>query len=239
VVNERSLEKEQNMSKTESPSTSNWTGTQAYVLAVICLVVGVAVGYLVRGSASPNPAAAQATAGAPAGMGMGGGMQQAPTPEQLKHMADVQAKPLLEQLKTSPNDAALLYKTGSVYYDAQQFPTAIEYYEQAAKINPNALDLRTDLATAYYYAGDVDKSLAEFDKVLKIDPKFGNALFNQGMIRWQAKMDIKGAVESWKKLLETNPNYENRAQVENLIAKAEQHANMKPGTKTDKSPQIR
>jgi cytochrome c-type biogenesis protein CcmH/NrfG len=232
------------MSKAQSPSpTSNWTGTQAYVLAVICLVIGVALGYLLRGSASPTTGVTQAAAAAaPAGMGESSGMggtQSAPTPEQLKHMADVQAQPLLEQLKSSPNDATLLYKVGSTYYDAQQFTAAIEYYEKAAKVNPNALDLRTDLATAYYYAGDADRALGEFDKVLKIDPKFGNALFNQGMIRWQAKMDIKGAVDSWKKLIETNPNYENRAQVENLIAKAEQHANIKPGTRTDKPAQIR
>jgi cytochrome c-type biogenesis protein CcmH/NrfG len=172
-------------------------------------------------------------------MGDAAATSQAPTPEQMKHMADVQAQPLLDQLKSSPNDASLLYKVGSVYYDAQIFPEAIRYYEQSAKINPKALDVRTDLATAYYYAGDTDRSLSEFDEVLKLDSKFANALFNQGMIRWQAKMDIKGAVESWKKLLQTNPNYENRNQVENLIAKAEQHASMKPGTKTDKPAQIR
>ncbi|HET9695546.1 MAG TPA: tetratricopeptide repeat protein [Terriglobales bacterium] len=221
----------------KTPTSSNWTGTQAYVLAVICLVVGVALGYLVRGSASPTAAVPQASA-APSGMG-DPSASQAPTPEQMKHMADVQAQPLLDQLKSSPNDPNLLYRVGSVYYDAQQFPEAIRYYEQAAKGNPKGLELRTDLATAYYYAGDADRSLNEFDEVLKIDSKFANALFNQGMIRWQAKMDIKGAVESWKKLIATNPNYENRAQVENLIAKAEQHASMKPGTKTDKSAHIR
>lgn len=226
-----------------SNSTSNWTGTQAYVLAVICLVVGVAIGYLVRGSASPAANVAQTTAtSAPSEMGGGmtgmGGMQQPPTPEQMKHMADVQAAPLLTQLKSTPNDASLLYKIGNVYYDAQIFPEAVHYYEQAAKENPKALDVRTDLATAYYYAGDADRSLTEFDSVLKLDSNYANALFNQGMIRWQAKMDIKGAVESWKKLLATNPDYKNRDQVQNLIAKAEQHASMKPGTKTNKPAQI-
>jgi cytochrome c-type biogenesis protein CcmH/NrfG len=230
------------MANTPSSSGSSWTGTQAYVLAVICLVAGVAIGYLIRGSASPTaaPAATAASAGSVSG-GMGGGMgdaQQQPTPEQMRHMADVQAKPLLEQLKSTPNDAQLLYKIGNIYYDTQQFPEAVKYYEQATKQSPNALDMRTDLATAYYYAGDPDKSLAEFDQVLKLDPKYANALFNQGMIRWQAKMDIKGAVESWKKLLATNPDYPNRDQVSALIARAEQHANIKPGTKTNKPAQL-
>lgn len=232
------------VASTENTSTQ-WTSTQAYLLAIICLVAGVAIGYLVRGSASPETAAPQATqASAPTGdagamgqPGMGGTQQ--PTPEQMKHMADTQAKPLLEQLQSNPKDAQLLYKIGNIYYDTQQYPDAVKYYEQAAQLNPKALDVRTDLATAYFYAGDSDKSLAEFNQVLKIDPNFSNALFNQGMILWQAKNDMNGAVASWKKLLQTNPNYQNAPQVQQLIAKAEEHMNMKPGTKTDKPATIR
>lgn len=227
------------MTDTQPNKSAQWTGTQAYVLAVICLVVGVAIGYLVRGSASPTAHPAVSATATEAGGGTPGGMGgQQPTPDQLRHMAEVQAKPLLDQLKSSPNDAELLYKTGNVYYDAQLFPEAVKYYQQSAQINPSALNVRTDLATAYYYAGESDRSLAEFDSILKVNPKFANALFNQGMIRWQAKMDIKGAVESWKKLLATNPDYENREQVQNMIAKAEQHAGIKPGTKTNKPAQM-
>ena len=37
------------------PSTSGttWTATQTYVMAAVCLLIGVLVGYLVRGSAKP------------------------------------------------------------------------------------------------------------------------------------------------------------------------------------------
>lgn len=216
-------------------STSNWTGTQAYVLAVICLVAGIAIGYLVRGSASPAEPTTAATAqtGAPAGMGGSTG-NQPPSPEQMKHMAEKQAEPLLAQLKSNPNDPQLLYKIGNIYYDTQNYPEAIGYYEQSLKADPNSADVRTDMATAIYYSGDVERALAEFDTVLKQNPTHANALFNQGMIRWKGKMDINGAVASWKKLLETNPNYEHRSEVETFIAQAEKHANIKPGQKTTK-----
>ncbi|MGA2355589.1 MAG: hypothetical protein ABSG02_13920, partial [Terriglobales bacterium] len=52
-----------------STSTSNeqWTSVQAYVLAVICLLVGIAGGWFIRGSESPASAAAPtASATAPA-----------------------------------------------------------------------------------------------------------------------------------------------------------------------------
>jgi hypothetical protein len=37
-------------------------------------------------------------------------------------------------------------------------------------------------------------------------------------------MDPAGAVRAWERLLETNPNYSQKQQVLDLIAKARQHA---------------
>ncbi len=162
-----------------------------------------------------------------------GSMQQ-PTPDQMKHMADKQAEPMLAQLKATPNDPRLLYNIGNVYYDTQQYPEAINYYEQSLKIDPKGNDVRTDMAVAYFYSDNVDRALAELSTVLKQDPNHANALFNQGMILWKGKMDVTGAVASWKKLLAVNPNYDRRAEVETFIAQAEKHANIKPGQKTNK-----
>jgi cytochrome c-type biogenesis protein CcmH/NrfG len=44
------------------------------------------------------------------------------------------------------------------------------------------------------------------------------------LVRWQGKGDPKGAVEAWEKLLKANPNYPQRQQVEQYIAKAKEHA---------------
>jgi tetratricopeptide (TPR) repeat protein len=233
------------MAETKSSTSGNWTSTQAYVISVICLLVGVAFGYLLRGSA-PSPAgtvnAAQAQGqfgsdGSPAGgMPANGGAQQ-PTPEQLRQMADAQAQPLLAELKTEPNNAQLLYKIGNLYYDAQQYPEAVKYYDSSLKIDPKATDVRTDLGTAYHLMGQADRAITEYDDVLKIDGKHANALFNEGMVKWQDKMDMAGAIAAWKRLLETNPDYPQRDRVQQLIAQAEQHVNVKPGTKTDRPAQ--
>jgi len=145
---------------------------------------------------------------------------------------------LLAQLKTDPNNAALLYQIGNLYYDAQQYPEAVKYYENSLNISPNATDVRTDLGTAYHLMGQPDKAIQEYDKVLKIDGKHANALFNEGMVKWQDKMDMSGAIAAWKHLLETNPDYPQRDRVQGLIAQAEKHATMKPGSKTDKPADI-
>jgi len=229
------------MVDTKTSSSGNWTSTQAYVLSVICLLIGVAMGYLVRGSAPTQPSTAIAPQSPVGGNGMsaaGGGPAAQPTPEQLKQMADTQAQPLLAQLKIDPNNASLLYQIGNLYYDAQQYPEAVKYYENSLNISPNATDVRTDLGTAYHLMGQPDKAIQEYDQVLKIDGKHANALFNEGMVKWQDKMDMSGAIAAWRHLLETNPDYPQRDRVQGLIAQAERHATMKPGSKTDKPADI-
>jgi len=61
-------------------------------------------------------------------------------------------------------------------------------------IDPKATDVRTDMATAYHFMGQTDRALEEYDQVLKVDSKHANALFNTGMVKWQDKQDMKGAV---------------------------------------------
>jgi len=220
-----------------NPPATKWTSVQAYTLAVICLLLGIAGGWLVRGSQSAPIAAGPdvASPAAPAPMDAGAGSR--PAPEQLKKMADAQAAPLLEKLKSSPNDAALLANVGNIYYDAQQYPAAIGYYQQSLKVQPADASVRTDMGTAYWYTGDADTALAELGKALQYEPNKANALFNLGIVKWQGKMDVEGAVAAWQKLLKTNPNYEGKEKVEQLIAQAKKHADVKPGTPAKPLPE--
>jgi tetratricopeptide (TPR) repeat protein len=215
----------------KGPGAGQWTSTQAYVLSVICLLVGVAVGYLVRGSAPvPDDTGSQIRISATPDVSASSAAQQ-PTAGQLRQMADTQAQPLLKQLESDPRNATLLYQIGNLYYDAQQYPESVKYYEQSLNIDPKATDVRTDMATAYHLMGQPDRAIQEYDAVLKIDGKHANALFNEGMVKWQDKMDLNGAIASWKRLLEAHPDYAQRDKVEKLIAQAEQHLTMKAGTK--------
>jgi cytochrome c-type biogenesis protein CcmH/NrfG len=217
-----------------------WTKTQAYALAIVCLLMGAALGFMLRGSANPagGNGAAPPAAGEPAAMGGGAAPPQV-AQEQLKRTADKEAEPLLAKLKDNPQDVSLLTSIGNVYYDSSQFKEAIGYYEQALKIKPNDPDLRTDLGTAYFSIGNADRALAELDQALKVDAKHANALFNVGVVKWQGKMDVDGAVAAWNKLLEMHPDFPQRERVATLVKQAQQHRTMKPGTMTDKPAQIK
>jgi cytochrome c-type biogenesis protein CcmH/NrfG len=209
-----------------SGAASSWTNSQAYTLIVICLLVGIAGGWFLRGSQSPAVASmAQAATNAP---GMpNGNMGDQPSPQEMKRMADTQAAPLLEQAKSDPTNAELQAKIGNIYYDTQQYPTAIDYYRRSLNVYPANAAVRTDFATAIWYTGDADTAIAEFNKALSYEPNESNTLFNLGVVKWQGKMDINGALAAWQKLLDTNPNYENKQKVLDLIAQAKKHANVK------------
>jgi cytochrome c-type biogenesis protein CcmH/NrfG len=211
-------------------SIEKWTSVQAYTLAVICLLVGIAGGWFIRGSQSPVTAVGE-TASVPApAVGSVNAGAQTPTPAQMQKMADTQAGPLIEKLKADPTNAGLLANIGNIYYDAHQFPTAVDYYQRALKVEPANTNVRTDMATAYWYAGNADVAIAEFQKSLSYEPNKPNTLFNLGFVEWQGKMDIDKAVATWQRLLDTNPNYEGKDKVLELMAQAKKHSGVKPGT---------
>lgn len=200
-------------------SSQTWTGPQAYLLAAVCLLLGVVLGYLFRGSASPA-----ATASAPAATQQAGLAQnQQPTAEAQAAVAQA-AAPLLEAINKDPNDYDALVKLGNIYYDGQQFPAAIQYYERAVALHPENSDVRTDMATAYWYTGNADKAISEMQTSLTYRPGHPQTLFNLGWVRWQGKADPKGAIEAWQQLLKANPDYPQRQQVEQYIARAKEHS---------------
>src|SRR5579872_376224 len=205
-------------------SPTNWTSLQAYLLAAFCLLLGVALGYLFHGSASP---AAQAAAPAPPQQDMSATNTSAANQQQNAQAEAALAQavaPLEDAVKKNPNDYDSLVQLGNLYYDARQYPSAIQNYEAALKIHPENADVRTDMGTAYWYAGNVDKALTEMQASLKYRPGHPQTLFNLGWIRWQGKADPKGAVQAWEELLKDNPGYPQREQVEQNIAKAKEHA---------------
>jgi cytochrome c-type biogenesis protein CcmH/NrfG len=211
-------------------STAQWTSVQAYTLAVVCLLLGIAGGWLIRGSQARGPEAGiQNAAVAAPGAGSSGAETQ-PSADQMKKMADTQAAPLLAKLRAEPSNPELLASIGNIYYDTQQYPTAIDFYQRALKAQPTNAGVRTDMATAYWYSGNADGAIAEFNKALTYQPNSANALFNLGIVKWQGKMDVAGAVAVWQKLLDTNPTYEGKEKVQQLIAQAKKHTDLKPGT---------
>jgi cytochrome c-type biogenesis protein CcmH/NrfG len=215
------------MTVLKTTTSTHWSNTQVFALAVVSLVLGVCGGLLIgkaRANAAPQAVATTEQSASPSGSvlpvpaGLTSGA--APSAQELKQAADDQAAPLLEKLKSDPANASLLANLGNIYYDAKQYPAAIEYYERSLKSQPADTSVRTDLGTAFWYQGDADTAIAQFQKVLSYEPTKADTLFNLGIVEFQGKKDGKKAVAAWQKLLDTNPGYANKEKVVQLIAQA-------------------
>jgi cytochrome c-type biogenesis protein CcmH/NrfG len=209
------MENQPTTAPTASPS---FQATHVYAMAAICLVLGLAIGYLVRGQqpsvSSPQPAAVASPANPHAGAA--GHL----TLEQIKQIADKQAAPLLDKLKSDPNNPALLAQLGAIYHTSHQFKEAADYYGRAVKADPKNVALRTKLASSLFRGEDPDGAIAQLNQGLSLDPKDANSLFDLGMIKWQGKQDARGALAAWRLLLKTNPQLDpqRKATVQKLIA---------------------
>jgi cytochrome c-type biogenesis protein CcmH/NrfG len=196
--------------------------TRVYAMAAICLLVGLAVGYLTKTTvASPVSTApvARAVKTSPhtGPMTAAGHM---PSLAEMHQIATQQAAPLLQKLKSDPNNVALLIQIGSVYHGSHQFKDAATYYARAIQADPKNVDAHTKLAISLYRNNDIDGAITELNRALSIDPKDANSLFNLGIIRLQGKQDPKGALAAWQKLIKLNPQLDpaRKAEVQKLMA---------------------
>jgi cytochrome c-type biogenesis protein CcmH/NrfG len=138
----------------------------------------------------------------------------------MKQMADKKAEPLLEKLKSDPNNSDLLIQAGNIYLSTHQFKEAGGYFDRVLQIDPKNVAIRTEMASCLYYSGDVDGAISQLQRSLHYNPKDANSLFNLGMMKWQGKQDSKGAVAAWQELLKSNPELspERKATVQKLMA---------------------
>jgi cytochrome c-type biogenesis protein CcmH/NrfG len=192
-----------------------------YLLAAICLVAGLATGYLLRAWRMPaQPVQARVTRPHPP---MGG---RRPSLEEMKAIADKQAEPLVAKLDKDPKNADLLVQVGAIYHGAHLFKQAAEYYDRAVVVRPNDVAIRTKLASSLFRMGAVENAIDQLNQALTYDPKDANTLFNLGLVEWEGKQDGKSALVAWQKLLKTNPQLspDRKAMVEKLIAQVKAHS---------------
>lgn len=204
--------KEQSQRTFTSPSAP-WTAREAYLLALVCLLSGLVLGYMFHGS-SPAVAASAVAASSPApGPAAPAAM---PTASDLAPLA----APLLAALKADPKNADTLIQLGNFYYDHQVYPESIEYYTRALALRPKEVNVRTDLGTAYWYSGFPEKAVKEYEQSLAADPGHTNTLFNMGVVKLEGMKDPMGASKAFEKLLATNPQAPQRERAIELLARA-------------------
>ncbi|HWK11147.1 MAG TPA: tetratricopeptide repeat protein [Vicinamibacterales bacterium] len=173
---------------------------QAIAIGIAGVLFGVLVGWII-GSQQSAPASATSAAAASAQPANGQASAQ-PTATPLD---ETRAAALASTAQRNPNDEATRVQLANMYFDAERYQEATNWYQQALAINPRDVNASTDLGIAYYYMNEPDRALAQFDKSLSIDPKHAKTLLNVGIVRAFAKQDLRGAAEAWQRALDAAP----------------------------------
>ena len=192
------------MSPTQQTSGAVWA-----VIAIACLALGIAVGYVISGPhGNQQPIvvtpATQPAAGAPAA-----GL-----------VDERQLQDLRAAVAANPKNLQAATQLGNMLYDAGRYAEAVPPYQQLFALDPRNVNLSTDLGTALWYSGKADEALTQYEKSLAIDPNHAQTLFNMGVVKSQGLNDNKGAIAAWQRLLDTNPNYPDRQKVQDMMQKA-------------------
>jgi cytochrome c-type biogenesis protein CcmH/NrfG len=123
----------------------------------------------------------------------------------------------LEQLiAKNPQNPDYRTQLGNLYYDMGQYDKAADFYQQSLSIRPQNPNVETDLATCFHYLGQDGKALEILDRVLTYSPGFSQAMFNKGIVL-VGKNDDKGAIAVWEALLRSEPNFPQKAELEQRI----------------------
>jgi tetratricopeptide (TPR) repeat protein len=172
---------------------------ESMVFATAGVLFGLIVGWILgTQSARSRTVAAPAAASAPAPPAAGGSSAPALDSARVKALESV--------AQQNPKDAQPRIEIGNLYFDAEQYPEAIGWYEQALSLSPANPNVSTDLGVAYYYTNQPDRALAQFDRSLKVDPKHTKTLLNLGIVRAFGKQDLAGASEAFRQVVALAPD---------------------------------
>ena len=137
------------------------------MIAVAALVFGV---YQV-GRPAPTPAAAPAAQGSQP--------SQAPTPAPLDQ---AKADALKAQVATNPNDVALLFDLGNVYYQADEFAQAAEWYQKVLDVDATNEKGLVALGATSFNLGDLAKAEKLWDQAAELYPNNPEVFYDLGFL---------------------------------------------------------
>jgi cytochrome c-type biogenesis protein CcmH/NrfG len=134
----------------------------------------------------------------------GGGAQT--DAQQTPPVDPAEVQKLQARVKADPKDFEALVSLGNIDFDQKQYPEAADYYTKALAIHDD-LNVRTDLGTMLFYSKHYEEAMTELRKVLAVNPTHAQALFNLGVVFLHGKNDPQSALQTWQKLVGTNPDF--------------------------------
>jgi cytochrome c-type biogenesis protein CcmH len=129
-----------------------------------------------------------------------------------------------QRVRDHPEDLAARLDLAQRYLQTGDVERAVEQYLEALRIEPDNPEARATLGFLLHRAGSSDEGLAEVNRALELSPRDPEALYFKGVILLDGLDRPAEAAEAFRAYLEAAPFGARRAEVEDLLARAESEA---------------
>jgi tetratricopeptide (TPR) repeat protein len=174
---------------------------ESILFGIAGVFFGILVGWMIGSQQIRNLAGASAVSAPAATTATESSQSRAVAPFDESRAAALRAT-----AQNDPSDARTRVQLGDLYFDAERFADAAQWYEAALAVDPKNVNASTDLGIAYYYMNQADRALAQFDRSLKIEATHTKTLLNIGIVRAFGKQDLEGAAKVWQQVIEIAPD---------------------------------
>jgi tetratricopeptide (TPR) repeat protein len=114
----------------------------------------------------------------------------------------------LEWLQSDDPDIDSLMTAAVMAMQMRAFPAAITLLDKVVEQKPDYAEGWNKRATVYYYTHEYDRSLADIERTLALEPRHFGALAGLGMIM-QDTGNIAGAIAAFERAVAVNPSLTN------------------------------
>jgi len=108
-------------------------------------------------------------------------------------------------LEREPGNTMALVRLGNIYFDAGMFEAAQEYYEETLRVEPDNVEIRTDLGTTLRSLNRPQEALDQFEQAVRTQPDHWRGWFNIGIVALYDLGDFERADTAFGKVAEIKP----------------------------------
>lgn len=135
-------------------------------------------------------------------------LQAAPTAAEGKA---VERRIWIEWLSSGDPEIDKLMRAAMIAMEIRAFGSAIRVLDRIVTEKPEFAEGWNKRATLYYYVNEYDRSLADIERTLALEPRHFGALAGLGMIM-QDTGNIRGAIAAFERAVAVNPALTNLKQ---------------------------
>ncbi|MHB0976088.1 MAG: tetratricopeptide repeat protein [Candidatus Aquicultorales bacterium] len=125
--------------------------------------------------------------------------------------------PSTAPVTTNPQNFQEFVQAGNSYQDQKQYGKAVEMYTKALEKDPKNVDVRTDLAIAYFYSNKPQDAIKQALEGIKYNPNHPKVHYNLGIF-YQSVGNNAEAKKELEAYLKLEPNGDSASQAQQILA---------------------